>query len=76
MKAHSISKSTGREAQDSSLSQVNLVDRFPVSKRQQAKARSAARKLSDIQTTRDAIAHQIETALSIFGGHVVAVVTE
>ena len=77
MKKHSISKSAGREARDSSSHPVKVEDdRFPVSKRQQAKARSAARQLSDIQTTREAIARQIETALSIFGGHVVAVVTE
>ena len=75
MKAHSNIHTGGREAQDSSVQPVNLnPDRFPVSKRQQAKARQAARLVAGDPANRQAVADQILSALAIFGGHVVAVV--
>ena len=77
MKAHSNIHTGGREAQDSSSHPVNLkADRFPVSKRQQAKAQSAARMVAGDPANRQAVADQIMNALAIFGGHVVAVVAK
>jgi hypothetical protein len=70
MSSTANSQTVGREAQDSSVRSVNLNDRFPVSRRQQAKARSIARQISP---TRKAERHTAATLVSLmaaFGGHI------
>ena len=70
MSSAAINQTVGREAQDSSVRSVNLNDRFPVSKRQQAKARGIARQISP---TRQAERHTAATLVSLmaaFGGRI------
>ena len=66
MRAKSISKSSGREAQDSSVRPVNL----------KAEAKRAAKQIGGCADYQRKQARLIESLLQTFGGHVVAVVTE
>ena len=70
MSSAAISQTVGREAQDSSVRSVNLNDRFPVSKRQQAKARKLARQIDGTRTTNPRTVAPIIAALAAFGGHI------
>jgi hypothetical protein len=49
---------------------VNLNDRFPVSRRQQAKARKVARQIDGTRTTNPRTVAPIIAALAAFGGHI------
>ena len=70
MSSAAISQTVGREAQDSSVRSVNLNDRFPVSRRQQAKARKVARQIDGSHTANPRTVAPIIAALAAFGGHI------
>ena len=70
MSSTANSQTVGREAQDSSVRSVNLNDRFPVSRRQQAKARKVARQIDGTRTTNPRTVAPILAALAAFGGHI------
>ena len=70
MSSAAISQTVGREAQDSSVRSVNLNDRYPVSKRQQAKARKVARQIDGSHTANPRTVAPIIAALAAFGGHI------
>ena len=70
MSSAANSQTVGREAQDSSVRSVNLNDRFPVSRRQQAKARKVARQIDGTRTTNPRTVAPIIAALAAFGGHI------
>ena len=70
MSSTSNSQTVEREASGSSVRSVNLNDTFPVSGRQQRKARSIARQLCKTKQARQHTAAQLIQALSAFGGHI------
>ena len=70
MSSTANSQTVGREARDSSVRSVNLNDRFPVSRRQQAKARKVARQIDGTRTTNPRTVAPIIAALAAFGGHI------
>ena len=70
MSSAANSQTVGREAQDSSVRSVNLNDRFPVSRRQQAKARKVARQIDGSHTANPRTVAPIIAALAAFGGHI------
>ena len=70
MSSAAISQTVGREAQDSSVRSVNLNDRFPVSKRQQAKARSIARQIARTREAKEQTAATLVSLMAAFGGHI------
>ena len=70
MSSTANSQTVGREAQDSSVRSVNLNDRFPVSRRQQAKARKVARQIDGSRTANPRTVAPIIAALAAFGGHI------
>ena len=71
MSSAAISQTVGREAQDSSVRSVNLIsDLYPVSRRQQAKARKVARQIDGSRTTNPRTVAPILAALAAFGGHI------
>ena len=70
MSSAAISQTVGREAQDSSVRSVNLNDRFPVSKRQQAKARKVAREVSRGRMAQQQTAATLVSLMAAFGGHI------
>ena len=72
MSSAAISQTVGREAQDSSVRSVNLKDRFPVSKRQQAKARSIARQIDGSRSANPRTVAPMLAALTAFGGYITA----
>ena len=70
MSSTAISQTVGREAQDSSVRSVNLNDRFPVSKRQQAKARKVAREVNRTRQAQRQTAATLVSLMAAFGGHI------
>ena len=73
MSSTANSQTVGREAQDSSVRSVNLIsDLYPVSRRQQAKARKVARQIDGSRTTNPRTVAPILAALAAFGGHITA----
>ena len=70
MSSAAISQTVGREAQDSSVRSVNLNDRYPVSKRQQAKARKVAREISRTRQAQQQTAATLVSLMAAFGGHI------
>ena len=70
MSSAAISQTVGREAQDSSVRSVNLNDRFPVSRRQQAKARKLARQISRTPEAKRQTAAALISIMAAFGGHI------
>ena len=71
MSSAANSQTVGREAQDSSVRSVNLIsDLYPVSRRQQAKARKVARQIDGTRTTNPRTVAPIIAALAAFGGHI------
>lgn len=71
MSSTANSQTVGREAQDSSVRSVNLIsDLYPVSRRQQAKARKVARQIDGSRTTNPRTVAPILAALAAFGGHI------
>ena len=71
MSSTANSQTVGREAQDSSVRSVNLIsDLYPVSRRQQAKARKVARQIDGTRTTNPRTVAPIIAALAAFGGHI------
>ena len=70
MSSTANSQTVEREAQDSSVRSVNLNDRFPVSRRQQAKARKVARQIDGSHTANPRTVAPIIAALAAFGGHI------
>ena len=73
MSSAAISQTVGREAQDSSVRSVNLNDRFPVSRRQQAAARKVARQIDGSRTANPRTVTPIIAALAAFGGRITRV---
>ena len=72
MSSAAISQTVGREAQDSSVRSVNLNDRFPVSKRQQATARKVARQVSRTRQAQRQTAATLISLMAAFGGRITA----
>ena len=72
MSSAAISQTVGREAQDSSVRSVNLNDRFPVSKRQQSKARGVARQISRTREAQQQTAATLVSLMAAFGGRITA----
>ena len=71
MSSAAISQTVGREAQDSSVRSVNLIsDLYPVSRRQQAKARKVARQIDGSRTANPRTVAPINAALAAFGGRI------
>ena len=70
MSSAANSQTVGREAQDSSVRSVNLNDRFPVSRRQQAKARKLARQISRTPEAKRQTAATLVSLMAAFGGHI------
>ena len=70
MSSAANSQTVGREAQDSSVRSVNLNDQYPVSRRQQAKARKVARQIDGSRTANPRTVAPIIAALAAFGGHI------
>ena len=70
MSSAAISQTVGREAPGSSVRSVNLNDRFPVSKRQQAKARSIARQIDGARAVNPRTVAPLCAALAAFGGRI------
>ena len=70
MSSAANSQTVGREAQDSSVRSVNLNDRFPVSRRQQAKARKVAREISRGRMAQQRTAATLVSLMAVFGGHI------
>ena len=67
MNSTANSQSVGREAPGSS---VRSADSFPVSKRQQAKARSIARQISPTRQAERQTAATLVSLMAAFGGHI------
>jgi len=72
MSSTANSQTVGREAQDSSVRSVNLNDRFPVSKRQQSKARKVARQISGARMAQQQTAATLVSLMAAFGGRITA----
>ena len=73
MSSTANSQTVGREAQDSSVRSVNLnSDTYPVSRRQQAKARKVARQIDGSRTANPRTVAPMLAALAAFGGHITA----
>ena len=72
MSSAAISQTVGREAQDSSVRSVNLNDRFPVSRRQQAKARKLARQIGPTRQAAQQTAATLVSLMAAFGGRITA----
>ena len=70
MSSTANSQTVGREAQDSSVRSVNLNDRFPVSKRQQATARKVARQIRGGRIAQQQTAATLVSLMAAFGGHI------
>ena len=70
MSSAAISQTVGREAQDSSVRSVNLNDRFPVSRRQQAKARKLARQIGPTRQAARQTAATLVSLMAAFGGRI------
>ena len=71
MSSTANSQTVGREAQDSSVRSVNLIsDLYPVSRRQQTKARKVARQIDGTRTANPRTVAPILAALAAFGGHI------
>ena len=70
MSSAANSQTVGREAQDSSVRSVNLNDRFPVSRRQQAKARKLARQISRGRMAQQHTAATLVSLMAAFGGRI------
>ena len=68
MSSTANSQTVGREAQDSSVRSVNL--NYPISKRQQTKARKVARQIDGSRTANPRTVAPILAALAAFGGHI------
>ena len=68
MSSTTNSQTVGREAQDSSVRSVNL--NYPISRRQQMKARKVARQIDGTRTTNPRTVAPIIAALAAFGGHI------
>ena len=72
MNSQANSQTVGREAQDSSVRSVNLNDRFPVSKRQQSKARKLARQIGPTRQAARQTAATLVSLMAAFGGRITA----
>ena len=70
MSSAANSQTVGREAQDSSVRSVNLNDRYPVSKRQQAKARKLARQIEHTRDAQQRTAATLVSLMAAFGGRI------